>query len=569
MSLEVIEKINNIIDIFNSISIAVNGSGADTISKYEINTATEDLNIFNEYKEDIVELYNYNQYLSFLQFSKKNIDSAKKGDYKSQVSERMKIQLINSIDITKSNIMNEIHNISIILENKEQKYAEEILSMYSTKKIEEDNIIQLFNNICKTFLKIQSLFPSIIIKTFEEQKINKIFKLNLSLIISNLRPLEVRKYDKAVEIKETLFKKITYPKYFNFNKIFLKTDYKLSTLDKEVSGSLEKINNEIEVINYFLTKALSIDLTINKEVSGSLENKTLLHTIESHISGLSDKLKPIIIFLKTESKDYIYITKNLLESEEVSNSREISGITKEYVNKTNTIIPHDSKDLEGVEEYISPISIKESFIYNYIDIMESKYKSLEKELIIIRIDKNLKKSTMFYNLKLLDCLELLNINLFNVNSILNNQIYDYSIYKIKESIEDNINLINKGDMNVFNPVKMSDIRANVLAGLKDYKRDENKLENTNKIIKLIFNSIYKSIWQKTPKTKDFNDEFYITFYASINRLVFKARKDFMDRYNIMRNYDSAKEIVMDILEKMEKNILKADEMITIKYRLIN
>jgi hypothetical protein len=562
MESKTIEKINNIIEIFNSISIAVNGSNADILSKYE-KIHSMDISE-NEYIEQIDfdklrEIYDYTNYLSFLNFSKKNIDNAKIGEYKSQVSERMKMQLINSIEITKTNIIQEININKILLEEKEESFSYNFLKIHLDKKESEDNIIKLFNYICKHFLKIYSELPSVIIRIFSVESknysISHILKLNLQLILNNLRPVEVRKYKRVVDsVSEYIVKKIEYPKYFCFNKIFMKNnDIKFKNL-KNYEGELKENN----IINYLLKLAFGKDVEFG---TNNMNDKLNL------LKEWSVKNNTIIIILNTDNKDYIYNIKNLLGSDSNNssqNSSEISGITKEYVLKTNTI--KDSIDGE-VEDYISPISIQIANIYNYVDIMESEYKDLDRDIVILRIDKNLKKSTMHYGIKIINNMELLNPQLFNLNSVINNHLYEYSITNIKQSIEDI--KVNREDMNVFTPVKLSDIRANVLSELKDYKRHENKLENTNKIIHIIFNSIYKAIWSKTPKTKDFNDEFYMTFYASINRLVFKARKDFMDRYNLMRNFESTKEVVMDILEKMEKNILKSDEMITIKYNLIN
>jgi hypothetical protein len=107
----------------------------------------------------------------------------------------------------------------------------------------------------------------------------------------------------------------------------------------------------------------------------------------------------------------------------------------------------------------------------------------------------------------------------------------------------------------------------MLEMLKSYVRNQNKIENTDYLIKVLFDSIYNEIWHKTPKNSNFSDEFFITFYSSVSRMVFKVRKDIMDRYSIMKDYESVKSVMIDVLEKLEKNISKTDSNIYNIYKI--
>ncbi len=552
MLLQSIEKINEIVKIFNSISVAVNGPSADILNFYE-----KDLKKVDD------ELYEFTKYISHLHFLKKSIEGTKQGDYKSQVSERMKMQLINSIDITKNNINEELEKIETELIKVETTHANNILN---TKNNNE--IITLFNKACEKFIPMQSFLPATVIKECLDENLKKILSLNLKLILAKQRPIEIRKYEKVVDYKVSDVKKIIYPKFMRFEKIFQRcanikyTNININDEDKELYKDKEAKWKECMAINNLL----------NKAIGANLEFDTIDDLYKTDSIQLLKHRKPedsIIIFLKTKEKDFIYTLNNILDKNEIDeDNRKISGITKKYVERTNTIFPGDKSD--GVF-YISPLSIKKCEIVGYVDIIEQSYDFLTNmNVIIVKINEEytFTKSGVYDNIKLIDCLELINPLMFNKGMETIRTINNYSIGKINQSIEEIANGRDRGDMNIFTPVKISNIRALVLEKLKLYKRNENKVENTDNIINILFSSIYEAIWKKTPKTKDFSDEFYITFYASINRLVFKARKDIMDRYNTMRNFESAKEVVMDVLEKMEKNILKADEMITIKYNLI-
>lgn len=560
MLLQSIEKINGIVNIFNSISIAVNGGNADILNIYDDDLKSED-------ELDII--YGYTKYISHLNFLKKNLESAKKGDYKSQVSERMKLQLINSIDITKNNITQQVEEMGEQLSVIEINYSNRINEIKN-----KDEIIQTFNAICYKFIAVESLLPIMIIRECKDLNLAKILSVNLKLIIYKKKPIEIRKFEKVVNYSNGIndIKNITYPKFLKFDKILNRSkDIRYLNIEYEGEELVETDSNEEKERK----KCIAINALLSKGMGRNLDFESLDDIYKTSTSKLINKWREdnsiqstIIILLNVVDKDFIYTLDNILNSENSNRNDKISGITKQYVEKTNTIFPEDKS--KGVF-YISPISIKKAEVFGVEDIMEQTYDYLvNTNIVIIKINENsiFRKSGIYSNIKLIDSMDLINPQLFNVNNELYRNINNYSIDKIKNSIEEIVKNRDRGDMNVFIPVKLSDIRSLILEKLKPYKRNENKLENTNHLISILFSSIYEAIWNKTPKTKSFSDEFYITFYASVNRLVFKSRKDIMDKYNFMRSFENAKEVVMDVLEKMEKNILKADEMITIKYNLI-
>lgn len=531
------------IEEYNSISENVNGRDAIIIPPYERSRDDD--------KYEDFEMYNIRKYLISCDGY---VQNSKKGTYKSMVSESMKRKFIDITEDTKIIIKDYIKSINDFIYNKE--------SLEVDKFIKNKEDIQKFNEI------LVKSHPDSMVSTYianyimndenntygDKEILTFIMNSNIKLKLLNKKIL-CNNINKNTEIT---IKKIKYNLY---------TDFRFQNICDSTYISLKE-KNAVEFLSSFLNININIDIYKNIRDENFLNecmnaykdiyNKKLYIAIGDHTSINNN------INNSNNFNDIVYSIKNITSSDVISPE---SGINRNYIEKTTTI----SKDLE--ENYLSPISlINNTFIiYNWIDIYDASVNDLNGDVLCLVFRKNIYGDEILQicsTFALYKNLQLFQPDLNNTDAVIVNNINTNSINNISEMIPSLYN--NKKDMSdlgIFESVKIGHIRHRMIEMLKSYKRNQNKIENTDYLISVLFDSIYNEIWHKTPKNSNFSDEFFITFYSTVSRMVFKVRKDIMDRYSIMKDYESAKLVMIDILEKLEKNISKADSNIYNIYKI--
>lgn len=513
----------DIVHNFNSISSAVNGVDAEIIVQFE--------NVNNS----LYDIYNYVEYV------KTSIFSSKGSDYKSRVSESMKSKFNDFIEESKEKINKYVSEAEQIVYDYEKKLASEFVTDFKSKNI-TDKIIS-FNELLKKEHK-QS-FVSTYVANYIYNNDKDISNNDKDLVFIMQSNLKLKKLNNKLLFdfrtdsisKNEFIKKIEYPLFINFNIL------KHEKIITELSELTEILN--IEIIEQHkqneLTETHNIFSSLCKSWRMNYSNDLHIFYGEYETEGICDK------------NEFIYNIENLSNGVVIDS---VSGINKQYIEKTKTISRFSTEELK--ENYISVLSLsKNSFTcYNYIDIFENKAEKASGDVLVV-----VKKPYGYQVFKIFKIYN--NMQLFSpdIISIDNNYTINKNIHYINNLSKMTPNIYSdkkSNDLSIFVPVKIGNIRHRMLESLKKYIRVQDKIENTNILINLIFSSIYDEILNKMSKDKKLGDEFYMTFYTSISRMVFKLRKDIMDRYNIMKDYESSKSEMIAILEKSEKNIIKID-----------
>lgn len=546
---KILKVLVNSIEEFNNISENVNGRDAITLPPYE-----NDVNSMYLIRRYIISCDEY-------------INVSKKSDYKSMVSETMKRKFIDVTDNTKEVIKNSLKYINNFIHKTESIEVNEF--------IKNKENLQKFNEIL-----IKSHPDSMVAAYISNHIMNDenytdmdkniiLFIMNSNIKLKALNRQILCNYvdtnnSNTVESKVNTYisKKVKYDLYtdFRFQNLCdsLYLNYKDSNCVNEILSFL-KLNISFKSFNGEENIDISDELFLNECIESykNTYNKNLYICIGEHKSY--NKLNK-----EGNLRDFVYSIKNITNSEIISSE---SGINKKYVEKTTTI----SKDIE--EDYLSPISlVNNSFIiHNWVDIYQSSIEDLNGDILCLVFRKNILGENIIQVCGLFPLyknLQLFQPDLNTVDAIVVNNVNKSSLDNLSTMIPSLYN--NKKDMSdlgIFEPVKVGNIRHRMLEMLKLYVRNQNKIENTDYLIRVLFDSIYNEIWHKTPKSSNFSDEFFITFYSSVSRMVFKVRKDIMDRYSIMKDYESVKSVMIDVLEKLEKNISKADSNIYNIYKI--
>jgi hypothetical protein len=541
---KILKVLVNSIEEFNNISENVNGRDAIILPPYE--NKTDDMYLIRRY---IISCDEY-------------IHTTQKSDYKSMVSETMKRKFIDVTDKTK-----EIIKIS-------SDYINDFI--YRAESLEVKSFIANKENLQKFNEVLNTSHPDSMVATYiannimneedsVEDRLLTLFIMNSNIKLKALNKKILCNISKQVaksNSKEivTNYKKVKYDLY---------TDFKFQNLCESVYLN-SKNSNIVSDILEFLKINISMKSNQNTDIRDELflhecidsykntYNKNLYICIGDHKSYIGKKVTNDL------ERDFVYSIKNITNAEIINAE---SGINKKYVEKTTTI----SKDIE--ENYLSPISlVHNSFtIHNWLDIYEANLDELNGDVLCLVFRKNKQGDDIVQVCGLFSLyknLQLFQPELNHADTIVVNNVNKTSLDNLSSMIPSLYN--NKKDMSdlgIFESVKIGHIRHRMLEMLKLYVRNQNKIENTDYLIKVLFDSIYNEIWHKTPKTSNFSDEFFITFYSSVSRMVFKVRKDIMDRYSIMKDYESVKSVMIDVLEKLEKNISKTDSNIYNIYKI--
>jgi len=531
---DIISKVNDIIDKYNSISTAVNGPDGTGLPFIDNSTASS--------------LYDISSNIDSSLYILKNSEL---GLYKSRASETLKKKLETTKNESIISLDSELQVVKKNIEDMEEEQSDIFLEFFK-QNIENnpDGIMKEYNNILNTYHS-KSLTKVLIIHKIKnhykegvsEQIYKRVYNL-LHMMITNIKlnhfKLRLFSFKTKSENKENT-KKIIYPPHMDFKLPFLN--------DNGEEGAVS--SDESNLIN-ILTEILGISLeTIEKLSVEDILNKVMYK--------YEDKFKENMVFILiniSSNKDYVFSIKNII-SDSAAAIKPESGITPKYIEVTSTI----SKDLE--EYYVSPLSIDnyKATIYNYFDLYDASYYDMtSKVCIILRQPKS--NSFIYKIFKPFDLIanpQVLNPDLISIDSKLTLEYGEECIKALNGMIPTLYdNKENSEDMKVYTPVKIGNIRHTAIQKLASYQRDQDKIQNTDKLIQIIFDSIYEEVLKKYGDGAEWNEEFYSAFYTAISRLVFKVRKDIMDRYYIAKNVEGAKEVVSDIINKMEKNISKAD-----------
>lgn len=539
-----------VVSEYNNISSVVNGTNSVLVNEIGLDVLLSKDNYF---------IRNY------INSSLDIIANAKTGDYKSKVSDSMKAKLVDSISVAKKVLSKLLEDVGSIIYKEERAKSFTFIEENSKESI--TNVVNKFNSVLKTEgANVDSSVPAYIANHYynnlyqEEaasRDINKvicfIMMANIKLTLLKRKILFADRPEEKEEIKDMEVKDIKYP---------LNIDFKLNSIPALQTRVVEEEKDILEALN------------INTSLGGESKFKDiqgLMSSIQQSYKSTYDK-SLITMYGEYEKSDivseeeFIYSLKNLQSDTIISGD---SGINTSYVAKTKTISRFKNEEL--VEDYISPISLKNNKMkcYNWIDIYDSQAEASVNDILILV--KKFDKYMIFYGFRLLDNLQLLEPELINVDVNFTKKmdsVYENNLNEMIPDLYSDKSKINK-DLGIFTPVKMGNIRHRMIEYLKKYNRIQDKTQNTDNLIEILFNSIYEEIWHKTPKINNFSDEFYLTFYSSISRMVFKMRKDIMDRYNIMKDYETAKPEMTSLLEKVEKNIMKIDNNLYTIYKITN
>ena len=533
---------------YNNISSVVNGTNSVLVNEIRLDVLLSKDNYF---------IRNY------INSSLDIIANAKSGDYKSKVSDSMKAKLVDNISVAKKVLSKLLEDVGSIIYKEERARSFTFIEENSKESI--TNVVNKFNSILKTEgANANSSVPAYIANhyynnLYQEETTNiDINKVICFIMMANIKlTLLKRKIlfsDRPKEEREDIeVKDIKYP---------LNIDFKLSSIPALQTRVVEE---EKDILD-----ALSINTSLDAE-SKFKNIHGLMASIQKSYKSTYDK-SLITMYGEYEKSDivseeeFIYSLKNLQSDSIISGE---SGINTSYVAKTKTISRFKNEEL--VEDYISPISLKNNKMkcYNWIDIYDSQAEASVNDVLILV--KKFDKYMIFYGFRILDNLQLLEPELINVDVSFTKKMdnaYENNLNEMIPDLYSDKSKINK-DLGIFTPVKMGNVRHRMIEYLKKYNRIQDKTQNTDNLIEILFNSIYEEIWDKTPKINNFSDEFYLTFYSSISRMVFKMRKDIMDRYNIMKDFETAKPEMTSLLEKVEKNIMKIDNNLYTIYKITN
>ncbi len=533
-----------IINEYNSISSIVNGK--DSI-------------LINEVSKE--EMLNKGKYFvkRYVQSSLDIIRNAKFGDYKSKVSDSMKLKLISIIDLAKNILIKLSEEIESIIYKEEYELANKFIEEHKNSSSYE--IIEDFNKILQTENEKSSFTAGYISNHYFNDKSKEEYEMVRFIMNANIKLHTYNRKllfsNRPLEFEKNVVRNLEYP---------LNTDFRLFVNDiyKSEIETLSDIFKELGVNSSLDSDKKIIDMGLSElqELFRSIQDNYKLAYGKELIILRGEYSKSDII----NDEEFIYSLKNL--QNDITISAE-SGINKQYVEKTKTISRFKNKEL--VEEYFSPLSLKNNKMtcYNYIDVYDYSPAYCDSHIVIFI--KKFDKYQIFKNIQLFQNLQLLNPDLIKIDNEYTTSLDDRYKNELGEMIPGlyTNKASSNADLGIFIPVKMGNIRHRMIEYLKKYVRVQDKTKNTDTLIQILFNSIYEEIWEKTPKISNFSDEFYITFYASVSRMVFKMRKDIMDRYNIMKDFDSSKDEMVSLLEKVEKNIMKIDNNLYTIYKITN
>lgn len=543
----IIKDCVKVVHEYNSISSIVNGNNSILV---------------NEEKESV--LLSKDKYFvrNYINSSLEIIASAKFGDYKSKVSDSMKARLVDNISLSKRVLARLLEDIESIIYKDERAISFDFLEENKSESLA--NIIHKFNNLLKSESKnphssvlsyIANHYYNNLYQPGESRLCKEIYFIMMANIKLSLlgRKILFSNRDEA-EREQISTKDIKYP---------LNTDFKLNCIENIKTAEVSSNSDILSLIG--------VNTISNNSETPDIASSSSIDSIQSSYKNTYDK-ELIVFYGEYEKSDivndeeFIYSLKNLQSDSIISGD---SGINKAYVSKTKTIARFKNEEL--VEDYISPISLKNNKMkcYNWIDIYDSDSTVATNDVLILV--KKFNKYMVFYGFKLIDNLQLIDPELIKVDSIFTERmdnVYKNNLNEMIPALYSNKSKINR-DLGIFVPVKMGNVRHRMIEYLKKYTRIQDKTQNTDNLIEILFNSIYEEIWHKTPKINNFSDEFYLTFYASVSRMVFKMRKDIMDRYNIMKDFETAKKEMTMLLEKVEKNIMKIDNNLYTIYKITN
>lgn len=531
---------------YNNISSVVNGTNSVLVNEIGLDVLLSKDNYF---------IRNY------INSSLDIIANAKSGDYKSKVSDSMKAKLVDNISIATKVLYKLLEDVGSIIYKEERAKSFTFIEDNSKESI--TNVINNFNSLLKSEgLNADSSVPAYIANHYynnlyqEEAVSRNVNKVTYFIMMANIKlTLFKRKilFSDRPEKENLEVKDIKYP---------LNIDFKFNSIQTLQTRVVE---NERDILD-----ALNINTSLDddgqfKDIHG------LMTSIRQSYKSTYDK-RLITMYGEYEKSDivseeeFIYSLKNLRNDSIISGD---SGINTSYVAKTKTISRF--KNVELVEDYISPISLKNNKMkcYNWVNIYDSQAEAATSDVLILV--KKFDRYMIFYGFRLVDNLQLLEPELINVDVSFTKKMdgmYENNLNEMIPDLYSDKSKINR-DLGIFTPVKMGNIRHRMIEYLKKYNRIQDKTQNTDNLIEILFNSIYEEIWHKTPKINNFSDEFYLTFYSSISRMVFKMRKDIMDRYNIMKDFETAKSEMTSLLEKVEKNIMKIDNNLYTIYKITN
>lgn len=237
----------------------------------------------------------------------------------------------------------------------------------------------------------------------------------------------------------------------------------------------------------------------------------------------------IVISIVSKKENYVYAYKHL------EPASEITGVTLDAIRTTQTIF----EEIE-IPTYVSPIDIISCECVNWIDPLYCDYSEMLRPLYV-RVNENLYKGRCIDNIQLM--------------------APDIDSYVSKNIIQKVRAHENSPSSVKYEELYIPKIKHAIKLRLDLWEKPEDKVKNTDIICDLISKGIMESLMQLP-------SDIYLMAKIAIDKMIFKERKSIMDSYRFMSS-ETIKPIIMDMIDRNEKNFKTLNENLTLFCKIIS
>jgi len=380
-------------------------------------------------------------------------------------------------------------------------------------------------------------------------KCNK--NINLNISIDSKKSAKLVKSAKTTKSKKSTDTITIIKNNLNIVKTF--NNLKLLKQFNDIENILDHFN-----ISYKSTKFTNVDIKTKLENL----NKVLIENDKIH--------KTIFIIIECKKDLISYNIQNLLNNN--IKIDKLSGISENYLNKTNTIVESSNDDIDNI--YIS--NIQKIYIVNSSNCnVDSKSYSINidfdnynsKIILVHTFDHKLynlmSNSDINAPIQFKDIVPLIknqpSYNIENYNSMLENNILNYIETK---SILDEYHKSMQFDINSYNLQNTLQMKNTISDDIYNKIKIKFTFENKNIIVDMILDIIIDNIsnYIKNKNKIEYDAETYMTYLFSVNSLMNKFKKDLIDNYddNILDKLDT-------LIDNIYNKILKINDNVIDKY----
>jgi hypothetical protein len=208
-----------------------------------------------------------------------------------------------------------------------------------------------------------------------------------------------------------------------------------------------------------------------------------------------------------------------------------TGINPDFIHDTETI-------KTGSGNYVSPLDIRSCKVENWIDLCETSSEDIHLDLWIVVCKQTGKK---IYHSKLYNSLHFLSLEYESINP---------EIQVSKQEVQ---------PRDTYSKVTLPDIIIRLKKYIKNFKRLDNKTENTDNLERLLANVIYEEF-----KSKHHTKESLLSARMGSETIAFSERKTLTDMYSGMSN-ETIQVLLESLVKKLKSKIEKLNDVVRTSY----